>query len=85
MHNSRPDCHAQGRCISGADMLADEIACIDLGFSEKRYNRVIEFVPAALGAALLARQQAAFGHIASSAIAQDNRRETLGSLLGTRP
>lgn len=67
---------------SGDDQLQDELACIDLGHSEKRFNQPIELTTYADNLSLLIRQHQAMNWIHRNPVAEMNRARSCRVLLG---
>ena len=70
------------RLITGADQLNDELSFVDLGHSEKRFNRPIQLTTSAENLYLLIRQHQAKLWIFTSTKATMNRARSCRALFG---
>ena len=78
----RPE--TQARPMSGAESLLDEIACVDLGYSEKRFCKPIQLTTYAENLSLQIRQHQALNWIYRNTEAAMNRARSC-RVLSTHP
>lgn len=69
------------RAISGADQLKDELSFVDLGHSEKRFNRPVQLTTHAENLSLQIRQRQALNWIHRNTMAAMNRAHSCRVLL----